>query len=354
MAARPDAQGIYYGTMKYLTTCVEQLDRAGVELQADHPIGDRISLILTDNIVELMIHAECKAVFSLHQHDEVKDNQASPYGQGAKSRVLGQHFDEKLKFLRKEGRLSDSEASFIRISHSIRNTAYHAGQLDENFLHPLAWEYHELACSLFPRIGPAYFSSSGSDKPPSARFTAHLPPQAASNRNVFPSSAADRAHLATSISMLRPALASQLNEALSDTLLLRIMEVRTDLEFLVQNDPGKEPADQILADALFSRKLFSEVPPAVEPGTAAFNDHIYAKQQALMQELPRTVQLPDGSWLKRAAAIRGVNRYTALERFDQITREMRPFAEALSAFASSLADHLDSQLDSYLENRGAR
>ena len=40
-------------------TVVEQLDRAAGELRTDHPINNRLALILVDNATELVIERRC-------------------------------------------------------------------------------------------------------------------------------------------------------------------------------------------------------------------------------------------------------------------------------------------------------
>ena len=45
--------------MQELLIIVEQLDRASSELLTDHPINNRMALILIDNATELMLHGQC-------------------------------------------------------------------------------------------------------------------------------------------------------------------------------------------------------------------------------------------------------------------------------------------------------
>ena len=44
--------------MRYVITIVEQLDRAAAELTTDHPINNRLALILIDNATELILHRQ--------------------------------------------------------------------------------------------------------------------------------------------------------------------------------------------------------------------------------------------------------------------------------------------------------
>ena len=47
--------------MDHLIVCVEQLDRAIDELADGSAIAGRLALILTDNVVELLMHRRCEA-----------------------------------------------------------------------------------------------------------------------------------------------------------------------------------------------------------------------------------------------------------------------------------------------------
>ena len=49
--------------MQYYYSCIEQLDLSAVQLQREHPSYARFSLILTDNILELMLHKQCEVEF---------------------------------------------------------------------------------------------------------------------------------------------------------------------------------------------------------------------------------------------------------------------------------------------------
>ena len=44
--------------MRHVVTIVEQLDRAAMELATDHPINNRLALILIDNASEVILHRQ--------------------------------------------------------------------------------------------------------------------------------------------------------------------------------------------------------------------------------------------------------------------------------------------------------
>lgn len=132
--------------MRFATLVVEQLDRAATELSVDHPLNARIALILVDNAAELIIHRRCN---DLVRADRRLSN---PTLTPAKRRaILGHSFDEKIKFLRRNGELSEGERHFIGELHSHRNALYHVGLTNDDIIRPLAVTYFELACDLLPR-----------------------------------------------------------------------------------------------------------------------------------------------------------------------------------------------------------
>ena len=102
--------------MRYIVPTVEQLDQAATELQEAAPVSNRVSLILTDNAVELMLHRRCDGIFNRERQFH-QERATGRYGRAARHRALGPHYDEKLKFLKAEGDIDEHEYNFIRICH---------------------------------------------------------------------------------------------------------------------------------------------------------------------------------------------------------------------------------------------
>src|SRR5262245_14126366 len=106
--------------MRYVTTIVEQLDRAASELATDHPINSRLALILIDNATELILHRRCT--------DELEWDHIRAKLSGLERRqARGQFLEGKLKVLEVLGDLKPEERQFVRVAHEYRNELYHIG-----------------------------------------------------------------------------------------------------------------------------------------------------------------------------------------------------------------------------------
>ena len=159
--------------MKYTLTIVEQLDRAATELANDHPINNRLALILIDNAAELVLHHRCAGLLQIdnmasslwkaHRAAAESNSQnQSDFSEGlrrsvmtAKQRVraAGKFLEGKLKVLGQMGDLSPAERRFISIAHEYRNELYHVGLTHDDITRAIAGHYFLLCCELFGRMG---------------------------------------------------------------------------------------------------------------------------------------------------------------------------------------------------------
>ena len=160
--------------MRYVLTIVEQLDRAARELETDHPINNRLALILIDNATELMLHRQCtdrlkrdsmaSSLWKAHQSlahrrppgDEIEfseDLRKDVMTQGQRSKAKGNFLDGKLKVLEDKEDITPTERRFIRIAHSYRNELYHVGLTHDEVTWAIAGQYFLLSCDLFVRLG---------------------------------------------------------------------------------------------------------------------------------------------------------------------------------------------------------
>jgi hypothetical protein len=139
--------------VRYIMTIVEQLDRAAHELATDHPINNRLALILIDNVIELILYNHCidllkiedyVRVLSPKQRTDIKNTQSSKHTQSSK----------RLKVFEELGKLSSTERDFIKMSHGYRNELYHIGLSRDDIIRPVAGEYFILSCNLFARFKP--------------------------------------------------------------------------------------------------------------------------------------------------------------------------------------------------------
>jgi len=129
--------------MKHLSLYVEQLDLSAKQIHYGDPSYDRFSLILTDNIVELMLHKQCERL--ILQDEMWKRPEWRKYDENVRKEVLGQEFKEKTKFLKNEKLLSEEEQIFINICHKYRNDLYHIGIKFNDILHSLVLHFINIA-----------------------------------------------------------------------------------------------------------------------------------------------------------------------------------------------------------------
>jgi hypothetical protein len=109
----------------------------------------RFGLMLTDNAVELVLHRIAKDKASelkhLGFHNEKYEHQKSL------EKALGRNFEDKVKFARIDGKLSEESAQTITILHTYRNEVYHIGLKHESILPALSAFYFDAACDFLSR-----------------------------------------------------------------------------------------------------------------------------------------------------------------------------------------------------------
>lgn len=128
----------------FLASVLEQLDLALEHASKGDIHNARFGLMLTDNAVELVLHQIAK--------DKVSDLKLYSYRnekyehQKALDKALGRNFDEKVKFARIDGKLTDELAQTITILHGYRNEVYHIGLKHETILPVLSLFYFDVVC----------------------------------------------------------------------------------------------------------------------------------------------------------------------------------------------------------------
>ena len=140
---------------------IEQLDLALDQLALRDRNFDRFSILLVDNVVELV----------LHQHAQDKNREEETWRRLGEPKVdakllsaaLGQHFDAKVKFALSTGLISSELANSLNRLHGFRNSAYHRGLRHEGILHSLAIFYFMNCCDLLLAYSPPFWSTSTRD-----------------------------------------------------------------------------------------------------------------------------------------------------------------------------------------------
>ena len=336
--------------MRYLVPCVEQMDRAAEELHDGSVVSSRLSLILTDNIVELMLHRKCDYTFRSKRTLWTDPVEGGRYSRVNQHRVLGHHFDEKAKFLLAEGDLTEQEFGFIRICHAIRGEAYHTGLTHDEILLALAWEYHALACDLFGRFkSPTRSYNPRASVPP--RFSKHIAPiDAATPMRAF--SFAKEPELAASLNCARPHLSVSLPVTLANHMQAKVERLEKQLQYLASGNPDDHNLEKMLLETQWWHDLFTDIPLAIEDHSDAYSEYIRQKAETMRRSWkPKYTQLPLDSWKQRIERMRSANRYSALTRHEQLGAEIEHIMDAVEKAAGALDAHIEEQIERRREAR---
>ena len=324
--------------MRYKLTVVEQLDRALAELRVDHPINNRLALILVDNATELVLHRRCTD----HVDGDHFLRRLSP-----RQRVLarGQFLDGKLKVLDALGDITKQEREFIGIAHHYRNELYHVGLKHDTIVRPIAGCYFNLCCDLFERLKPAWTATSSTDSFGEV-LSRYLPEDTASASYTIVDNAVFtkklRAQLPNSIEPLPESLASSARHAIG--------EITRSLDFVVSDNPGGHEFAAVLRNIQWHIDLMRALEREGVEGT--WMDPGYLEEVQRVRSLieptwrQRHTTVPASKWLKRADTIeREPDDLNAMTLFQSVRKDMEYLEDAITIAAIELDKWIQFQID---------
>lgn len=333
--------------MQQVYDLIEQLDLAGKQLQRiDHPGYARFSLILTDNIVELMLYQRCKFLISRDDGMFIYGRQydfrsEKTYNPRQRDEALGQRFDKRLDFCQRIGTISEAERKFISTVHKYRSDVYHGGILHDDLLYPLAYEHHEFTCDLFQRLCPEHHAWSSNDK---LSEVVLLHTQQAGIRIGCVED--DIANAAESLKRLKPRTSSEFAERLGQLTLRRIDDFDEALYLL--SDQGRANEDTILRDIQFHFYLTGKNSPFWDDLQKVRSRQEFEEVQAVAQQSwrPRFRKTPTEKWRRRALALqREKCRMVALDKFEAILRDMKDIDSMIQEAATEYDYAMERKLD---------
>ena len=337
--------------MRYYQTIVEQLDRAASELGIDHPINNRLALILIDNAVELIVHRLC------HKHvwmDGMFSGYPSPEDTGfyvmtesELRKANGRHLKPKLRILVKKGDLNAKESRFISIVHKYRNELYHVGLTHDDIIRAMANQYYLLCCDFFARTGNASVwavtvPSNGSTEV----MDRYLPEPGAKPylQDVDDKVVADK---------LRHALPNEmpdLAETLSYSAVISVENIMDGFEFLVRDNPRGMSANEILELVQWQREF--RVVLDKEKIDGHFSSPTYQKEYIrLEQEFNETwtqeyKKIPELRWRRRAEEVKDeADPLIAMDRYQTLRDEMAYLEEAIDTMVTELDRWIQQEID---------
>jgi hypothetical protein len=138
----------------FLSSVVEQLDVALEHLKKRDVHNARFSMMLTDNVVELILHQIAKDAKKRQQWVTDVDY---PH-EKALADALKRSFEDKIKFAKLTNVTTEEIGASLKILHEYRNELYHVGLQQETILQDLSEFYFDLACDFASKYNPESIS----------------------------------------------------------------------------------------------------------------------------------------------------------------------------------------------------
>jgi hypothetical protein len=153
---------------KWLAVEIAEIRRCAAVGDRAH---DRLALLLTDHLDEVIVGREVNARLAWQPADsvvekmrEIRDSGAELSAEGDKTidehvwpeqrQQLDEHLHEKTRYLVKQGVLTCQEREVLTRMHEYRNVAYHRDTLDSGLISDLVLAYMMLASQLLARHRP--------------------------------------------------------------------------------------------------------------------------------------------------------------------------------------------------------
>ncbi|MCY4624354.1 MAG: hypothetical protein OXC99_05040 [Chloroflexi bacterium] len=350
-------------------TIVEQLDRATRELATDHPINNRLALILVDNATELMLHRQCTDRLGLDSmasglwkaHEAINEERTSgdhlQFSEDLKKDVMtskqrlqakGIFLDGKLKVLEGMGDITAKERRFIAIAHDYRNELYHVGLTHDEIMRPLAMQYFLLSCDLFTRLGnKGFFGPTFSSNDEYTDVAKRYFPVQDGRLLAFD---VDKADLADKLRSALPAGVSDLPETLASSARKSIKSVTDEFGFLIRENPFSFDADKMLEVAQWQRDLSEALEREdvdglwVDPNYRQGFSRVATELEAKWRQ--RHSSLPHERWMVRANAVeRERDPLTALDLYQSLREGMSYLEESILSASTELDRWIQHQVD---------
>ena len=358
--------------LQEVITVIEQLGRAVDELKTDHPINNRIALVLIDNATELLLHRECVAFLSADEfegnlwrlsqsqfrsrtqdpqedHSKVLEEYALTSRQRRKAR--GRFLKGKLQFLAEKQHISETERRFIDIAHGYRNELYHAGLARESIIRSIACVHFRLCCNLLARqTAPRIFMLTvPSSKAYPIYAEKYLPVGDRSSRE---GGSLEILHSARDkLLNALPGDLPELQSALSEYALEVIDGVAEDFKWLVENNLAGYDAAHMLRIVQMEKDLDDKL--AENDVVGFWHDEAFQRQyQNVAKELmgdwkAKYTSIPLARWRNRAIRLgKEANPLVAADLYQGLQDDIDYLKEATESAAMELdktIQHLEDQ-----------
>lgn len=325
--------------LSQLANTIEQLDLAAEHRSLGDANNARFALMLCDNIVEL----------TLHQYAKDKRNELKAFSwrndafehEKALEKALGRYFDEKVKFARLIGKLSQDVSESIRIVHLFRNDVYHVGLQHEAVLPAVAAFYFGLSCQLCADYEVRSWGYSPGQPIPERtkrylkdhRHFVNFPKEyKAACLALKAKSGHDNKQFAQSLADHMDAVIEQQNEF---------------IDYIGKNAPHRSTRDQVVVNCQSWPLAFNEEGRRF----AAKNGFLGGNAFALVDWLEKNYPLkfkddPIPAWRQRAKRLRGQSDpHKALKMYRSFMDDTAELRESINESTGAVDQYIDEQIE---------
>jgi hypothetical protein len=276
------------------------------------------------------------------QWDEMWDKLGKgKYGPVIRQKVLGQYFDEKIKFCHKIGKVTKDESDLVLISHKYRNELYHTGIKYDELIYPLAWVYHDLACNFFERFRRGFVRYGSDDK-----FTDVVTRHLGEIKGAFGNIDDQIMMAAKSLRDIKPPLKTPFSDVISQFAINKIEAIQADIEFLVKDNPRQFSEKEILEEIQF-HDFFIGIDSPFRDELAKCSSSVEMmtiSENARQTWKPKHRNNPTARWIKRAVKLRQEKSVVdVMRKFEQLRQE--------AALLERIANEAAIQLDGWIQHQ---
>jgi hypothetical protein len=330
-------------TMERIIRYTEQLQLAGAYLHEKGKQHARLSLILCDNVVELLAHERCRT-YLMREASWLSAPKLSTKDREA---ALGQRFAPKTNLLLRIGDITQDERDFAAQAHSLRNECYHAAATHAEIAWRVAWQYHELGCDLFERLRQTGMSWGGPIH--QSEPTREILNRAGFIGGGFPGDwEGTFGKLAALLRATKPSAKDTLGEVLSAAGQRRFSELASTIQFLAQDGLQTDNLDDAIREAYFCGTfdfdaLSAGIDTQTQPGFIEFHKRREAAHATFASPL-RFARVED--WAKRAESLAEEPSPTrALVKYMDLRRESEQADTVLHEMGQQLDEAIQLQID---------
>lgn len=228
--------------MRELKKRIEMLDEACKQLDKRTDTGDRLALILLDNLAEITMYEKVRYLFA---HDSQFKNVIPPkYSDKLRKKVLWEYSEKVDLLVRDTEALSEDQGNVLKIGHVLRNESYHRGEIRIRIIRKVALTYLKTACDIVPNLWSGILMFT-----PGEDIGGYLK-QFGIDATMIDRDVLDL--VCNHFLVERECCISELTDSLAADLTRRIEEVISGCEYLAENAHEKTSSDEVLKNLQFN------------------------------------------------------------------------------------------------------